>query len=126
MKSKISCVLKVADNERKNVNFPACPLSSSLEPDYIRTVYNFQKIDPTKDGWGDIEIDVTVKEPIPMQKPINTYTRFAPVGITVGPADAADEADADTGMSAYYSENSETGPPPPLTQVNMENAAVGN
>lgn len=69
MKSKVRCTLKVADNERKNVNFPVSPICNDLSPNYIRTAYTFQKIDPSKDGWGDITIEVEVKEPITRQIP---------------------------------------------------------
>ena len=63
MMSKIKCTLKVADNESKNVHFPDSPIVNNLSPNYIRTAFTFQKIDPSKDGWGDITIDVEVKEP---------------------------------------------------------------
>ena len=61
--SKIKCTLKVADNEKKNVNFPVSPIVNTLSPNCIRTAFTFQKIDPSKAGWGDITIDVEVKEP---------------------------------------------------------------
>ena len=41
MKSKIKCTLKVADNERKNVNFPVSPIVNDLSPNYIRTAFTF-------------------------------------------------------------------------------------
>ena len=62
-KCKITVKLSVADNEKKNVEFPDASLSYYLSPNCLRTAFTFQKIDPTKEGWGDITITCDVKGP---------------------------------------------------------------
>ena len=56
-------MLKVADNEKKNVNFPASVISQNITKKEVRPVFTFRKINPTKNDWGDITIEVDVKEP---------------------------------------------------------------
>jgi len=63
-RSKIKVRLRVADNEKKNVNFPDCPLFFHLDQRKYRIAFTFMKIDPNKDDWGDITIEVVdVKGP---------------------------------------------------------------
>lgn len=65
----VSCRLKVADNERRNVNFPDCPLSFNLSPNFLRTAFTFQKINPSREGFGDITVEIWVKGPKTRQIP---------------------------------------------------------
>jgi len=72
--SKIQVKMTVADNERKNVDLPDCIFSYTLSPRHLRTAWTFQKIDPSKEGFGDITIELNVKGP-------QTMNRQIPMGI---------------------------------------------
>ena len=89
--------MKVADNERKNVEFPACTLSYSLNPRHLRNAFTFQKIDPTKEGWGDITIELNVKGPQTMTRqipaPIQTNLGGNAAWTTTAAADPDDDED---------------------------------
>ena len=62
MSTKVNVTLRVADNEKKNVIFPIAPVSGIVKNNHILIAQCFQKIDPSKDGWGDITIEVVSKE----------------------------------------------------------------
>ena len=59
---KVYVTLKVENNERKNVNFPLSRTSKCIFNNGNETIFVFQKIDPTKEGWGDISMEVTAKD----------------------------------------------------------------
>ena len=58
----VSITVKVEDNEKKNVVFPTTPLISTIKHNVIKTVISFMKIDPTKEGWGDITLSAEIKD----------------------------------------------------------------
>ena len=60
---KTNIFLKVADNEKKNVNFPEAPLKCMVAQGKAVWVFHFKKIDPTKAGWGDISVEIQVCGP---------------------------------------------------------------
>ena len=62
MQTKVNVTLRVADNEKKNVNFPIGPVNGTVKNNHILIAQCFQKIDPSKDGWGDITMEVISKE----------------------------------------------------------------
>ena len=49
------------DNERKNVVFPCTELKDIVFGNETKQSYHFLKIDPSKDGWGDIRVEVSSK-----------------------------------------------------------------
>mmetsp|Transcript_7041 Transcript_7041/g.9808 ORF Transcript_7041/g.9808 Transcript_7041/m.9808 type:complete len:323 (+) Transcript_7041:3325-4293(+) len=59
--TRVSIKLSVADNERKNVNFPITELKENIFTNEDKQAYVFLKIDPSKEGWGDIKIEVSAK-----------------------------------------------------------------
>ena len=61
-KCVVNCRLKVADNETKNVNLPISTITKKFFTKKTEESFIFTKIDPSKAGWGDIEIDLEVKE----------------------------------------------------------------
>ena len=54
--------MKVEDNERKNVEFPSTPITGTIKHNHIKTAFSFTKIDPTKEGWGDITLTAVIKD----------------------------------------------------------------
>ena len=58
---KVNITLKVADNENKNVHLPVSTIVESLAYTKDCMSFLFPKIDPTKEQWGDIELEVKVK-----------------------------------------------------------------
>ena len=62
IQTKVTVTLRVADNERKNVIFPIGSVSGTVKNNHILVAMCFQKIDPSKEGWGDITMEVTSKE----------------------------------------------------------------
>lgn len=58
---RVGIKLTVADNERKNVRFPIGEMKENLFSNDGKQAFVFQKIDPSKEGWGDIDVEVTVK-----------------------------------------------------------------
>lgn len=59
---RVGIKLTVADNASKNVNFPLTEIKENLFSNDSKQAFVFLKIDPSKDTWGDIECEVTVKE----------------------------------------------------------------
>ena len=70
---RVNCTLRVADNERKNVNFPTSSISENIFTNSVIYAFVFQKIDPSKDFWGDITIEVNVKDPKSRITTTSTY-----------------------------------------------------
>lgn len=58
---RVGVKLSVADNENKNVVFPLNEMKESLFSQDQKQAFVFMKIDPSKEGWGDIDVDVVVK-----------------------------------------------------------------
>lgn len=58
---RIGIKLIVADNESKNVNFPLTEIKENLFSNDTKQAFVFLKIDPSKDTWGDIDFEMTVK-----------------------------------------------------------------
>lgn len=58
---RASLKLTVADNERKNVNFPLTEVKGDLFSNDTKQAFVFLKIDPSKESWGDIDCEVNVK-----------------------------------------------------------------
>ena len=58
---RIGLKLTVADNERKNVNFPLTEVKDNLFSNDTKQAFVFLKVDPSKDSWGDIDCEVNVK-----------------------------------------------------------------
>ena len=52
-RSKISCRITVADNEKKNCIMPESRIDKELSPGYFLIAYTCYKIDPSKPHWGD-------------------------------------------------------------------------
>merc|ERR1712232_752566 len=48
--------------DRKNVKFPLCEITENIFTNSVINVFLFEKIDPSKEGWGDIEIEINAKE----------------------------------------------------------------
>ena len=73
-KSRISCKITVADNEKKNCYMPESRIDKDLSPGYFLIAYTVYKIDPSKDHWGDFQIDLDVQ---PLERAINTNRQRA-------------------------------------------------
>lgn len=58
----VKCTLTLEDNDKKNVKFPLSTISENIFTNAVINAGLFQKIDPSKEGWGDIKIEVTVKD----------------------------------------------------------------
>ena len=58
---RVGIKLTVADNENKNVIFPLTEVKENLFSNDSKQAFIFTKIDPSKDGWGDIGVEVNVK-----------------------------------------------------------------
>ena len=58
---RVSIKLTVADNEKKNVVFPISTIKENLFSNDSKQAFVFLKIDPTKESWGDIQMEVSVK-----------------------------------------------------------------
>ena len=56
---RIQVRLGVKDNESKNVELPTCALSESVFVNEDKHAFCFLKIDPSKDGWGELTMDVS-------------------------------------------------------------------
>lgn len=53
--------MTVKDNENKNVVLPISEIKENLFSNDSKQAFVFLKIDPSKDTWGDIDCEVTVK-----------------------------------------------------------------
>jgi len=51
--------LSIEDNEKKNVELPTCTLNESVFINDDKHAFVFLKIDPSKQEWGDIKMEVT-------------------------------------------------------------------
>jgi len=58
---RVGIKLSVADNANKNVEFPQTEIKESLFSQDSKQAFVFLKIDPSKETWGDISFEVTVK-----------------------------------------------------------------
>ena len=59
---RVGVKLAVADNASKNVNLPLTEMKIDLFASETKQAFLFYKIDPTKDGWGDITCEISVKQ----------------------------------------------------------------
>lgn len=59
--TRVSVKLSVDNNERKNVNFPITELKENIFASDNKQAYFFLKIDPSKEDWGDIRLEVSAK-----------------------------------------------------------------
>lgn len=58
---RVGISLTVADNESKNVSFPITEIKENLFSNDLKQAFVFLKIDPSKETWGDIDCQVSVK-----------------------------------------------------------------
>ena len=58
---RVGIKLTVKDNENKNVVLPISEIKENLFSNDSKQAFVFLKIDPSKDTWGDIDCEVTVK-----------------------------------------------------------------
>ena len=89
----------MADNERKNVNFPTGPIIKNLQKGYYLNAFLFHKIDPSKDGWGDITVDIEVKEPKMRQIDTQNFRRNQPPAIEMRNLGNDDDLYEETGIN---------------------------
>ena len=73
---RVGLKLTVADNERKNVNFPMTEVKDNLFSNDTKQTFVFLKVDPSKDSWGDIDCEVNVK--------LGKTTQISSTGYTSG------------------------------------------
>ena len=61
---KVGIKFHVKDNDKKNVIFPLTEQKAELTDasDEMKVYFMFTKIEPTKDTWGDISLEINVKE----------------------------------------------------------------
>ena len=59
---RVGIKFKVADDETKNVDFPITEMKENLFSQEAKQILVFTKIDPSKENWGDISIELNVKE----------------------------------------------------------------
>lgn len=98
---RISIKMTVADNEKKNVNFPISTLKDTCFSQDPKQVFVFTKIDPTKEEWGDIDIEVSVKG----NKPISTSTTSGGIGSSYGYSGTTSINTGTGGMNFYEGGN---------------------
>lgn len=55
---KVHVQLEVADNEAKNVRLPVTPMFESVFSNEDKQAFVFLKIDPSKQGWGEVNLKV--------------------------------------------------------------------
>jgi len=77
--TRVSIKLHVADNEKKNVEFPITEIKENIFSNDNKQAYIFIKIDPTKEGWGDIKCEVTAKPG--QSSAITTYNSSYSTGV---------------------------------------------
>ena len=58
---RVGIKLTVADNASKNVNFPITEIKENLFSNDSKQAFVFLKIEPNKDTWGDIDVEISVK-----------------------------------------------------------------
>ena len=58
---RVSIKLDIADNESRNVNLPVNELKENAFANDNKRAYVFLKIDPSKENWGDITMQVRTK-----------------------------------------------------------------
>lgn len=59
--ARVSLKLSVANNSNKNVHFPITEIIENVFSNEKKQAFVFLKIDPTKEGWGDITCEVNSK-----------------------------------------------------------------
>jgi len=59
---RVGIKFTVKNNENKNVEFPMTEMKENLFSHDTKQSLVFTKIDPSKESWGDISIEVNVKE----------------------------------------------------------------
>ena len=60
---KVKIQMSVENNEKKNVNVTYLPYCENVFQNDIRSTAHLIKIDPTKEGWGDISFSFSAKRP---------------------------------------------------------------
>ena len=80
---RVGIKLSVADNERKNVIFPLNEVKENLFSNDSKQAFVFTKVNPSKEGWGDIDIEVEVKPGKTTQISSN-YTGGSTTGTSTG------------------------------------------
>lgn len=58
---RVGVKLSVADNEKKNVVFPITEMKENMFSQDQKQAFVFMKVDPSKDTWGDIDVELVVK-----------------------------------------------------------------
>jgi hypothetical protein len=59
--AEVSVKLLAVDNENKNVNLPVTEFKESILKDDVKCIGVLVKVDPTKDAWGDFQLDFKIK-----------------------------------------------------------------
>lgn len=59
---KLGIRLKVADDSSKNVNLPETELLEKMFTRDPKSAFCFVKIDPSKEGWGNLSLELNVKQ----------------------------------------------------------------
>lgn len=59
---KVGIKLKVEDDSTKNVNLPVTELIEKVYTRDAKNAFNFTKIDPSKEGWGNLSLELNVKQ----------------------------------------------------------------
>ena len=80
---RVGIKLSVEDNENKNVIFPLNEVKENLFSNDSKQAFVFTKINPSKEGWGDIDIEVEVKPGKTTQISSN-YTGGTTMGTSTG------------------------------------------
>lgn len=59
--AEVSVRLQAVDNENKNVNLPVTDFKESILKDDVKCIGILVKVDPTKETWGDFQLDFKIK-----------------------------------------------------------------
>lgn len=94
-RSKISCRITVADNEKKNCIMPESRIDKELSPGYFLIAYTCYKIDPSKPHWGDFQVELNVQPCVRRQINTNRRNQFVHTGYNAGGYSYNDDSDDD-------------------------------
>jgi len=84
MMIRVGIKFSVEDNEKKNVEFPLTMMKENLFSRDTKQAFVFTKIDPSKESWGDISIEVSEKENKTTQISTSTGTSYSTGGYSTG------------------------------------------
>lgn len=56
--TRVGITFSIQDNENKNVNLPITEMKENLFANDTKHAFCFSKIDPSKEGWGDIDCEI--------------------------------------------------------------------